>query len=76
MDWGALFLGGVCKTHAVVHNSISLGGILIVQLCIFPCEYKAMVGDNVLEMYLRAMKFCFYHSKVCGKNHIRRFTFQ
>ena len=54
-------MGGVCKTYAVVHNSIvmfgksSLGGILIVQLYIFACEYKAMVSYNVLEMYLRAI---------------------
>ena len=33
----------------------SLGAILIVQLCIFSCEYKTMVGYNVLQMYLRAI---------------------
>ena len=32
-----------------------LGGILIVQLRIFSCKDKAMVGYNVLEMYLRTI---------------------
>ena len=57
------FLGGVgvSKNKVVVHNSIvifvksRLGGILIVQFCIFSCKDKAIVGYNVLEMYLRTI---------------------
>ena len=47
---GALWGGGVWKKYLPVHNSIvifgklSLGGNLIVQLCIFSYKDKAMLG--------------------------------
>ena len=53
--------GGGLEKYLPVHNSIvifgklSLGGHLIVQLCIFSCKDKAMLGYNVLVMYLRAI---------------------
>ena len=61
---GALWGGGLEK-YLLVHNSIvifgklSLGGHLIVQLCIFSCKDKAMLGYNVLVMYLRAIGIFF-----------------
>ena len=36
----------------------SLGGNLIVQLCIFSCKDEAMLGYNVLGMYLRTIGIC------------------
>ena len=71
MDQGCTLGGGggrVSKNKVVVHNSIvifgksGLGGILIVQLCIFSCKDKAMVGYNVLEMYLKIIGIFFWHS--------------
>ena len=58
---GAHFGGGGLEKYLLVHNSIvifgklSLGGNLIVQLCIFSCKDKAMLGYNVLVMYLRTI---------------------
>ena len=52
-----------CTLERGVHNSIvifgksSLGGNLIVQLCIFSCKDTAMLGHNVLGMYLRTIQF-------------------
>ena len=57
---GTLWWGDLEK-YFPVHNSIvifgklSLGGNLIVQLCIFSCKDKAMLGYNVLVMYLRTI---------------------
>ena len=58
-------MGGGLEKYLPVHNSIvifgklSLGGHLIVQLCIFSCKDKAMLGYNVLVMYLSAIGiFC------------------
>ena len=53
--------GGGLQKYLLVHNSIvifgklSLGGNLIVQLCIFSCKDKAMLGYNVFVMYLGAI---------------------
>ena len=53
--------GRTLEKYVPVHNSIvifgksSLGGNLIVQLCIFSCKDKAMLGYNVLGMYLRTI---------------------
>ena len=63
MDWGRTLGGGGLEKDLPVHNSIvifgklSLGGNLIVQLCIFSCKDKAMLGYNVLVMYLRSIGF-------------------
>ena len=72
MDRGALWQGGLEK-YLSVHNSIvifvklSLGGNLIVQLCIFSCKDKAMFGYNVLVMFLRTIGICFSIKKICEK---------
>ena len=66
--------GGGLEKYLPVHNSIvifgklSLGGHLVVQLCIFSCKDKAMLGYNVLVMYLRAIGFFFVSiNKICEK---------
>ena len=47
------------------------------NLCIFSCKDKAMVGYNVLEMYLRTIGFFLLALKRhVEKNHIRLSTFQ
>ena len=38
-------------------------GILIIQLCIFSCKDKVIVGYNLLEMYLRTIGFFWGESK-------------
>ena len=54
-------MGGGLEKYLPVHNSIvifeklSIGGNLIIQLCIFSCKDKAMLGYNVFVMYLRAI---------------------
>ena len=81
---GALWGGGLQKI-LMVHNSIlnfggkksRLGDILIVHLWIFSCEDKAMVGYNVLDMYLRIIGiFLLAFKRYVEKNHIRWSTFQ
>ena len=71
---GAHFGGGGLKKYLPVHNSIvifgklSLGANLIVQLCIFSCKDKSMLGYNVLVMYLRAIGIFFVSiKKICEK---------
>ena len=66
--------GGGLEKYLPVHNSIvifgklSLGGNLIVQLCIFSCKDKAMLGYNVFVMYLRAIGIFFVGiTKICEK---------
>ena len=80
---GALWGGGGLEKYLPVHNSIvifgklSLGGNLIVQLCIFSCKDKAMLGYNVFVMYLRAIGiFLLALKKYVKKYHIRRSTSQ
>ena len=79
---GALWGGGLEK-YLPVHNSIvifeklSIGGNLIIQLCIFSCKDKAMLGYNVFVMYLRAIGiFLLALKKYVKKYHIRRSTSQ
>ena len=76
-------LGGGLEKYLPVYNSIvifgklSLGGNLIVQLCIFSYKDKAMLGYNVLVMYLRTIGiFLLALKKYVKKYHIRRSTFQ
>ena len=65
VDRGTLWEGGL-ETYLPVHNSIvifgklSLGGNLIIELCIFSCKDKAMLGYNVLVMYLRTIEFVLF----------------
>ena len=80
---GAHFGGGGLEKYLLVHNSIvifgklSLGGNLIVQLCIFSCKYKAMLGYNVFIMYLGAIGiFLLALKKYVKKYHIRQSTSQ
>ena len=75
--------GGGLEKYLPVHNSIvifgklSLGGNLIIQLCIFSCKDKAMLGYNVFVMYLRAIGiFLLALKKYVKKYHIRRSTSQ
>ena len=60
----------------MIFGKLSLGGNLIVQLCIFSCKDKAMLGYNVLVMYLRTIDFFLFALKNVKKYHIRRSTFQ
>ena len=83
MDRGHTLGGGGLQKYLPVHNSIvifgklSLGGNLIVQLCIFSCKDKAMLGYNVFVMYLRAIGiFLLALKKYVKKYHIRRSTSQ
>ena len=78
-----MHFGGGLEKYLPVHNSIvifgklSLGGNLIVQLCIFSCKDKAMLSYNVLVMYLRTIGiFLLALKKYVKKYHIRRSTFQ
>ena len=80
---GALWGGGGLEKYLPVHNSIvifeklSIGGNLIIQLCIFSCKDKAMLGYNVFVMYLRAIGiFLLALKKYVKKYHIRRSTSQ
>ena len=83
VDRGRTLGGGGLEKYWPVHNSIvifgklSLGGNLIVQLCIFPCKDKAMLGYNVFVMYLRAIGiFLLALKKYVKKYHIRLSTSQ
>ena len=71
--------GGVCleKYLLVIFWKLSLGGNLIVQLCIFSCKDKTMLDYNVLVMYLRTIgNFLLALKKYVKKYHIRRSTYQ
>ena len=75
--------GGGLEKYLPVHNSIvifgklSLGGNLIVQLCIFSCKDEAMLGYNVLVMYVRTIGiFLLALKKYVKKYHIRWSTSQ
>ena len=46
---------GLEKYLLVIFGKLSLGGNLIVQLCIFSCKDKTMLDYNVLVMYLRTI---------------------
>ena len=83
VDRGRTLGGGGLDKYLPVHNSIvifgklSLGGNLIVQLCIFLCKDKTMLGYNVLVMYLRTIGFVLLAlKKYVIKYHIRLSTFQ
>ena len=61
----------------MIFGKLSLGGYLLVQLCIFSCKDKAMLGYNMLVMYLRTIGiFLLALKKYLKKYHIRRSTFQ
>ena len=60
--------------YIVIFGKLSLGCNLIVQLCIFTCKDKAMLGYNVLVMYLRTIFFVSIKT-ICEKYHIRQSTF-
>ena len=55
MDQGRTLGGGGKNIWKNIFGKLSLGGNLIVQLCIFSCKDKAMLGYNVLVMYLRTL---------------------